>query len=82
MIRLTVCSSSNISLTKTYFQTLSKIVRHVNLILATDFFKVWSHMKNLNYFTISSNLCRLPTAILDRPPSSAATMEVQGPDTK
>ncbi len=27
-------------------------------------------------------LCRLHTAILDRPPSSAATMEVQGPDTK
>ncbi len=27
-------------------------------------------------------MCRLHTAILDRPPSSAATMEVQGPDTK
>ncbi len=25
---------------------------------------------------------RLHTAILDRPPSSAATMEVQGPDTQ
>ncbi len=27
-------------------------------------------------------VCRLHTAILDRPPSSAATMEVQGPDTQ
>ncbi len=27
-------------------------------------------------------MCRLHTAILDRPSSSAATMEVQGPDTK
>ncbi len=27
-------------------------------------------------------LYRLHTAILDRPPSSAATMEVQGPDTQ
>ncbi len=26
------------------------------------------------------NFCRLHTAILDQPPSSAATMEVQGPD--
>jgi hypothetical protein len=46
MIRLTVCSSSNISLTKTYFQTLCKILLHVNLNLATDFFKIWSYMNN------------------------------------
>jgi hypothetical protein len=46
MIRLTVCSSSNISLTKTYFQTLCKIERHVSLNLSTDFFKIWSYMKN------------------------------------
>jgi hypothetical protein len=30
----------------------------------------------------SQYLCRLHTDLLDRPPSSAATMEVQGPDTK
>ncbi len=31
---------------------------------------------------IIKKLYRLHTAILDRPPSSAATMEVQGPDTQ
>ncbi len=31
--------------------------------------------------TDGQTLYRLHTAILDRPPSSAATMEVQGPDT-
>ena len=34
------------------------------------------------YLCTVAPLCRLHTAILDRPPSSAATMEVQGPDTK
>ncbi len=38
----------------------------------------------INIFGITSGggLYRLHTAILDRPPSSAATMEVQGPDTQ
>jgi hypothetical protein len=36
----------------------------------------------LLYLTSSDWLYRLHTAILDRPPSSAATMEVQGPDTQ
>ncbi len=37
--------------------------------------------KFVQFFT-SLELCRLHTAMLDRPSSSAATMEVQGPDTK
>ncbi len=64
----------------------TKICPLSHCLVALLFFRFNRNTENLWYGTEpkqpKQTLYRLHTAILDRPPSSAATMEVQGPDTQ
>ncbi len=51
-------------------------------ILHRDVYLQFSLIVTTDNIYFPGTLYRLHTAILDRPPSSAATMEVQGPDTQ
>ncbi len=70
--KMSLCFIDNFRVT--IFQLLQRNQRRILFVIHKEFLG--------KFFRTLSKLYRLHTAILDRPPSSAATMEVQGPDTQ